>query len=325
MKILAPIFGDPHAVHYYRLFPLRFLHKILPGVQVTIHQDIRWQTVLGQDVLFFARPQSENDLKCIKNCKNMGLKVWVDLDDLLHAVPGYNKSFKFYGKKETQKCIEESIALADVVTASTKVISDFYSQFNKNIFIIPNAFNDYMLKLEKPKTLLKTINWRGSDTHRQDIMSIASQLFDVANSHTDWLVSLIGPDLWYITDGLKNCANIPPADLGIYFDLIKKLRPSIQFCPLVINDFNAAKSNISWIEGVYSGAVCIAPQLPEFEKPGIVNYTQKDGSFAYNLEKLIEDAKYREKNYNESFDYIQENLLLSKVNVMRADILKGLL
>jgi len=111
-----------------------------------------------------------------------------------------------------------------------------------------------------------------------------------------------------------------------YFRYIKSLNPMIQLCPLVVNDFNLAKSNISWIEGTYSGAVTIAPMnFHEFRKHGIFTYGSQE-SLYYTFEAFFQMTETElEKMYNESFEEIKSNLLLSHVNKQRAEIVQKLL
>lgn len=56
-----------------------------------------------------------------------------------------------------------------------------------------------------------------------------------------------------------------------------------------------------------------------------MNYTEKQDSFGYYLEKCIKSKTFREENYLKSYEYIKENLLLSKINLKRLEIIERLL
>ena len=109
-------------------------------------------------------------------------------------------------------------------------------------------------------------------------------------------------------------------DIIAYHKFLLKNNSAIMHIPLVFNEFNMSKSNCAWIEGTFSGAACVAPAMPEFDRPGIAQYTDQ-ASYKYQLQKLIESKSYRESQYKKSFDFISENLMLSKVNKLREDVL----
>jgi hypothetical protein len=218
--------------------------------------------------------------------------------------------------------MRKSLEIADIVTVSTEFIKNYYSDINQEIIVIPNAHNDYNYPLQKVTETTDFINWRGSNTHRQDILSCAEEMVQLSRKYPDWAWSFIGNDLWYITDQIARHYNLKETDIISYHKYIKEIAPAIQIVPLVLSDFNRAKSNIAWLEGTYSGAATIAPDLPEFNASGCVNYTDKEGSFTYHLEKLICSKEYRQKKYHESFDHINDNLLLSKINQLRLGIVE---
>ena len=86
--------------------------------------------------------------------------------------------------------------------------------------------------------------------------------------------------------------------------------------PMLDTVFNRAKSNCSWIEATSAGMVLIAPNLPEFQRPGVV---LTDHFFA-GVKHVMEDDAYLEA-FNLSKEYIKNNLLLSKVNELRENML----
>jgi hypothetical protein len=107
-----------------------------------------------------------------------------------------------------------------------------------------------------------------------------------------------------------------------YLKFFKNLNPNIFIYTLQDNPFNAAKSNISWIEATYAGAAFIGPEfLPEFVQSGIINYNK---SMSVTFENVKENYKSLEIVNNLSWDYILKNLLLSSVNNLRYQSILGL-
>ncbi len=106
--------------------------------------------------------------------------------------------------------------------------------------------------------------------------------------------------------------------------MIHRLQPAIMIVPLVDNDFNRAKSNIAWLEGCFAGAAVIAPDFPEFQRPGVLNYSSPEqfgdvlGNAMignYDLKKLSEDG----------WAHIRKYELLTHRNQIRVNALKDLL
>lgn len=317
------------AVAFYRsIGTFSYLKKINKNIEITIPDQISWKSLLGADIFYMERPQHHSDLQGLHLAKDFNLKIWIDYDDNLHEIPHYNPSYKMYKEPGIMQRIEEALSLADIVTVSTPALYEHYSNYSKNVHIIENAHNDYQYPFFKKEVSSGSINWRGSATHRQDLLSVAKDLWSFSEKYKETAWTFIGNDVWYITDRLqnqKNCFVISECDIIDYFKFINELKSSIQIVPLVKNIFNEGKSNIGWIEGTFAGSCTIAPDLPEFRKPGVVNYLYKEDSMFYYLDKTMKSKDFRQKNYNQSFDYIQENLLLSKINKKRIEIIEKII
>lgn len=330
IKICDPV-PDGACCFYRSIGPLSKLSKLDPTISIEHMKNVAWHTISDADILFFERPQDQQYLEAIEMAKNFNIPVWIDFDDDLFSLEKDNPGYQYYSKEKTQNIISKCIKLADVVTVTTESIKDAFSHLNKNIVVIENALNNYNLPLKKIKNKFKVISWRGSNTHRKDLLSCSESMFKIAKAYEkEWSWVFIGGNasapLWYITDRIKQHFNLKECDIVTYHKFLRDLKSSIQIVPLIVNKFNMSKSNIAWIEGVFTGASALAPKgLPEFARPGITNYNpENEESFGYNLEKLMKDERLREKNYLTSFDYIQENLLLSTVNKKRLEVIESL-
>jgi hypothetical protein len=319
------------AVSYYRsIGTLSFLPVINSNIKINIPPRISWNSLINTDIFYIERPESDGDLEALELAKDFNIKTWVDIDDLLHEVPKYNPCYENYFDKSSIKTrmlrnFEKALKIADIVTTSTPAIKEYYSEYNSNIHVIENAHNDYRYTFEKVEDQFDSINWRGSQTHRQDLLSVADDMFRIANIYEKWTWVFIGNDIWFITDRIKRHFNIKECCTVVYNKFIKDAKAAIQIVPLLHSKFNEAKSNIGFIEGVYAGSCVVVPNLPEFDKPGAIKYTEGNGSFGYNLEKAIKSKTFRQKNYLESYDYVKENLMLSKINKKRIEIIERLL
>jgi len=309
------------ACSYYRGWGvLSKLRKIRPDIDVEFIDSMNWNYLSDCDILYFLRPVGDNYIESLDMAKDFGIKVWSDFDDLFPELPEDNPGYAYFSQKRILDNVEYSIKNSDIVTVSTETIKNYYKHINPDIIVIENAFNDYNYKLIKKDITSKRISWRGSSTHRRDLLSCKDGMEYASINNPDWDWIFIGSDVWFISEDIINSAVInSELELIKYNKLLSEITPAIHIVPLINSVFNSAKSNISWIEGTYAGACCIAPNLPEFNKPGCVNY--KD-NFQYLLEKAIKSKSFRQENYLQSLDYIQENLLLSKINQKRIQIIE---
>lgn len=289
----------------------------------TFETSISWSSLSWFDILFLQRPWGESLYKACIIAKNNNTPIWIDYDDYLIDVPDYNPASKFFNNKKEQENMLEMIKLADVVTVTTEKLKEKFLPLNKNVFIIPNAFNDYMFKWEYNFSKNKSINWRGSSSHKKDLHSLLESLIEIQRNEisNDWKWNFIGTDA-ELLKGFIKFKQHPVLDPVEYFYFIKQLNPTIQLSPLVINEFNECKSNIAWIEGCYSGAITIAPkQLKEFNRPGVLLYDNIEDFKKILLSCMQINIEEIKKFYDLSFDFINSNLLLSKVNQLRQQLI----
>jgi hypothetical protein len=322
IKILtfAPAPGD--GTSFYRLagvMPyLEQEHSDIEISDISNNKFIDWYTLVGADILLFQRPFSEQHFAAIKMARNMNIKVVIDYDDDLFNIPQDNPvHLSFEGCKETMKLICQ---VADVIWVSTDAIKRTVSFWNKNVTIIPNAHNDYLLPVNKKKEFnleTKKVAYRGGTTHEVDVYSRVNEWSDIINNNKDFDFYFLGSRFLFLE---SLCGDNYNAMVGMhiidYFKFFCELNPNIFIYTLKDTPFNRAKSNISWIEATYAGSSVIAPEfLPEFSNmPGIITYNE-------SMSKVFNNVKNFPKQLaivnDLSWKYIKENLLLSQVNNLR--------
>jgi hypothetical protein len=324
MKVKVGVQSPHGACSYYRTMGvLSKLRKLNPNISIELITEIEWHLIADADVLYLERPANANFHKACTIAKDYNVPLWIDYDDNLFDVPPYNPAYENYSKKQTKEVLASCIKMADVVTVTTKELQIVYGNLNKNIKVVENAFNDYNYKLEKKPSKNESLCWRGSRTHRNDLLGVLDEMVELSNKYEDWGWCFVGSDLWYVTDNIANHYQTNELPQLKFFKFMKNTNAAIQLAPLAFNRFNVGKSNIAWLEGVFAGSCCIAPHLPEWEKPGIETYKNRD-EFKSKLDMLMRDKKKRERNFKDSRKYIVDNLLLSNINRKRLEILEGL-
>jgi len=329
IKILtyAPAIGD--GTSFYRLAGVMpYLEQEYSDIKVTDisnNKFIDWYILIGADILLFQRPFNEQHFAAIKMARNMNIKVVIDYDDDLFNIPQDNPvHLSFEPHKETMKLICQVV---DEIWVSTDAIKRTVSFWNKNVTIIPNALNDYVLPVNKKKEFnleTKKVAYRGGTTHEVDVYSKIDQWSSIINNNKDFEFYFLGARFLFLE---SLCGDNYNAMVGMhiidYFKFFSELNPNIFIYTLKDTPFNRAKSNISWIEATYAGASVIAPEfLPEFATmPGVITYNELMDSVFENVKDLNKGLAITN---DLSWKYIRQNLLLSQVNNQRYQSLLAL-
>ena len=310
IALVIPNSGD--ATSHYRGFgPMNALKKQF-GVSTKRLTQVTWADLSDCDIVYLQRPHTSEHLALIGLAKSTGVKVWCDFDDLLCGLTPDNPAFDYFNS--FSKNVIQSINLADHVTVSSKFLMDEYSKYNKSISIVPNAWNDLIhprpFEVKKRNQLgNRSVFWRGTDTHIKDLHDVHLEIRELAKQ-SSW--SFMGFCPWFLRGvGQK----INPMDIISYMAFMQSVKFDVNAVPLHDSSFNRAKSNISWIESTVAGAVCVAPDFPEWHRPGIINYGVSK-SFTAAVTEALEASK-SVKNWAQSKAFIQDNLMLSKVNEQR--------
>jgi hypothetical protein len=318
--VLASIFETKApAVDFYRNFGV---WSSVPGVQtMLLPRNADWSYALSAaDVLFVDRQFIGGCLPIIKAAKEKGIPVIVDVDDDLLNIDIYHPHLDQLTNPAVVQTIKEVLRSADLLMVTTPGLAKLYAQYNENITVIPNAWNDHMHAMPdlpaRRKRKFPTMAYRGAKAHQRDIFEVHRTI----NSHLEKFDWYFYGDIPISVDVKFN--RVPWQQLHQYFNHIAGLAPDFMFVPLANTTFNReGKSNAAWIEAsVLAGAVVIAPDyLPEFNKPGVLRYGIGEKN---NLHKVF--ARALEMTHEQkmsmvelSQQYINNNLRMSGWNEER--------
>ena len=81
-----------------------------------------WPDLIKFDAVLFQRALGENSLQLLRYCKDLGLKIWYDLDDDLWNIPD-NYQIKASFGPPIMRTIEQHIKESDLITCSTPALS----------------------------------------------------------------------------------------------------------------------------------------------------------------------------------------------------------
>lgn len=328
MNLLCVIPGIDHATSLYRAMgPFGVMKRKDPSFHISLSSQINWATLSMHDALFIQRPYLPVHLTVLEMAHACNIPVWIDYDDNIFAIPTDNPSFPIWSNPETQRIAATCLAKADIVTVSTKALAEAFSPLTRQSpRIIHNAHNGDMFGgfAEAPSTE-PLVMWRGSETHVRDLMSQKDSIVQLTKDYKGITFFFCGYNPWFITDGLKNVHISKGIDPLEYFPLLRRIKPRVLIVPLAKNAFNEGKSNIAWLEATYAGAVCVAPDLPEWQKPGVLRYEPESQKSFYSTVCRAISAPKEHSAWHDAKQFIEANLLIEHVNESRFEVIRDLL
>lgn len=326
MDILFLSYNSADSCSFYRSAGVAHNLQKLSGhnIKAVSWKDINldWASLNDFDLIMFQRPFNKPALDLISYIKQMNKKVWVDYDDNLLCVPPENGMHGTYNDPETQKALKGILSIADVITVTNEDLKAAYLPFNSNIIVIPNAFNDSIFK--RPEIMPKrekSVVWRGTETHIYDLMNYASSINLATEDFEDWKFIFVGFYPWFLNKS-ANKGFVKGSDIIVYFKNVLSMNTACVHVPLHDNPFNRSKSNIAYIEASYFGAVSIVPEW--WDVPGALKYSDPQSYY-----DCLKDVCFGHVNIEASnrvaWEYIQDELTLTKVNKQRIEVINSLI
>jgi hypothetical protein len=326
MRILLVTDNFSDGIAFYRsVGPWNDIQKDYDDIIVTriLAKDyFGWELITAHDLVFISNPRQVKHLDIIRGAKNYGIKVWADYDDCYLDIPEENQSFNILTAGHVNQMTKECLINSDIITVTTNYLKEVFLPYNTNIRVIPNAFpleylNDRSLG-EMKQGHHNFISWRGSNSHEVNLLEYADEIKEISTSNPDWMFKFCGMKPKFFRG--MNYTHHDFVQLYDSFYRLKMFASKLHIVTLYDRPFNKSKSNISWIEATISGSVVLAPDWEEWKKPGIVNYASKE-DFKEKLQALINGEYNLTELFEQSRDYILNNLSLKKVNRDRLKIL----
>jgi glycosyltransferase involved in cell wall biosynthesis len=345
VKILVIIPEPVTGVEYHRLImPFENMgsdYKIT-GVKNIDHQSDEFFKEF--DLIYTSSVVSKSGFQEVlwAQLKRLGIPVIVDRDDDW-VLPHDHIMKSDWVKNKTAAQIVYNLKMADAVSVPTEYLAAKARQYNKNVFVIPNAidFNQPQFKTDQKVKDLKTekvhIGWSGSVTHFHDVMMLTDTFMQL-NSNPDtkgkYRVVLSGfvegDMIWkeyekIFTSGFKiaedQYCRINGMDVYTYasaYDLM-----DVGLIPLKDTEFNRCKSELKMMEmGAKKLPVVVSNQYPytNIAKHGINSLVANKNDWYKNIKKLI-DSKEMRKDLGEALhNEIYTNFNILNINELRKEM-----
>ncbi len=250
--------------------------------------------------------------------------VIFELDDLLFFLPDNHPDRRSPAHGYSLLPMLQVLMEADLVTVSTERLREFALNYNDNVVVLPNCFNDNIWQL-KPPVLKKmddgplTIGYMGGNSHKSDIEYLTPVFLDLINRYPQkiqlqfWGVQppSILASYAQVRWSLASVNNY--TDFAVFF---QSQTADIFVAPLMDDDFNQAKSPIKFFEYSALGAPGVFSRLDTYSNTITHGY---DGLLALSLDEwasclnhLIMDSELRYHLASNAQKTIRDNWLLSK-------------
>jgi len=334
-KLAIIVKGPENGVSFYRGFgPFQHLERLVSDEWEFHYKSTippaDWSIINQFDAFFIQRPSKRGAMQFANACKQMGKHVWFDYDDDFLTIPYGNPAHMAHVSESSKKEFVSVVNSANVVTVSTEHLLKKYKPFNDNTVIVPNAYMENLLPWPRYKEKPMKMNclWRGTKTHESDVNVHLKQIIRALEHCPNLSITFLGEAS--MTAHYELSKRFPdrfkcvgPFDVITFQQLLSQLEIAFTIVPLIDDDFNKAKSNIAYIESAYAGGATIAPNWPEWQRPGVYNYND-DKDLGHCMIDLAEDFEKTKRLAKEAFDHVKNELHIDKVNELRKEVLKKL-
>jgi glycosyltransferase involved in cell wall biosynthesis len=218
-------------------------------------------------IAVFQRPVGTLYLKALEDCRELGIKTVIELDDNLFDVPRHNPAGWVWRKKEIQKILKQALEESDQVIVSTKPLGEAIRKemewsTSDKIALCQNHLHevawgpDHLLnnpsRHENGGNVI--IGWQGSTTHEVDFKECLPALKRILDENSNVRLRLFGD----VPKSLRDTIDYNRFEWtgGVPYEMYPR---KLVFCnfdiglaPVTPSNFNICKSNIKWLE--YAGA-----------------------------------------------------------------------
>lgn len=286
-----------------------------------------WSYYWEVDAIYLHRPSNMHDRQIIDQAKQMGVPIWVDLDDDLENVTPDNPAFSVYNDSYSKETIQFACREADVLSCGGEVHAEkLRRELKREVHLIPNALDDRLLSLKRSFSMNRKLSWRGSESHRTDLLFYQVEIEKILDTQK-LDAKFFGWNPYFLDwDGSRRIQWLATKNIFDFYIALTSTNASFHMHPMVDTWFNRVKSNLCFTDATLAGSVICAPNFPEYQRPGVYKFDANDkGSFYNTMEIMINSSESRlRKNHNEAWEWIRDNILMSRVNLLRLEIIKNL-
>jgi len=296
---------------YRALLPRYFLRMLPEVAEAKAIGAVSRLDIQRADVIVFQRIHAKEHEELFKWAREENKKIVYEIDDSVWSIPVWNPAHRIWNT-ELQERVSHFVSLCDAAFCTTRDLAQELSQWNRRVFVLPNSLNLDTWR-ELPFNVTKSgreeirIGWGGSPTHKDDLMTVARVMEDIAWKYRSKKLKyyFFGYAPSELVERLAGyVAFARGVDIRIFPNRLHSLHFDIGLAPLVDCTFNRAKSNIKWLEYSALNVPVVASNVGPYRDSIVHGETGLLAENTYqswfeNLSQLIESYELR--------DYLSRN------------------
>jgi glycosyltransferase involved in cell wall biosynthesis len=347
--------GEYGGVGYYRCYgPAKALKKKghtadVLGYELSVMVDKdnpfeSYKKIFSEyDVVVVKQIDTTNGGRFIGACKEVGVPIVMDLDDLITELdednPAVDLGYAEDGEKRARAVA--SLSMVDGLFTSTQPLADEYKKVMEDVFkidmpiyVLPNCCDPGLWKrIKRNNDGWIIVGWQGSITHDSDLALIVPVMKKLMLKYDKLLFSLTGGVRQVTYDNLfvnsfgqellpRVVINKGTQSFNQFPEYLSAHQWDIGVCPLKDTKFTRGKSHIKWLENSLVRVPTVASKVyPYCEdvngiatiedgKTGLLASTADEWEVA--LTSLIEDKQKRFYLARDSHNFVKENWTYDK-------------
>lgn len=264
-------------------------------------------------------------LQRIRAFKADGGRFVYDQDDSPN-LPASHPLHAAYNRQGVQERLQGLLALADVVTVTSKRLAEEFRHSYKvkaPIEVLPNAlpFDEGQFTLSTDTTSSRPVVWAGGSSHEVDLRLLR----DVLDGRTLTLAGYQRVPAWFaMVQMFPGCEVRPVVDVRHYMHHYDGHR--IAVAPLASGPFAECKSNLKILEAGAKGLPIVCSRTLPYYTPDMrpfVRFARNGAEWTKHLTALIQSPERCAEEGAALAAHVRANYHLTTVNKHRRQILEG--
>lgn len=266
LKTVAFMAADKWGCGHYRMF-LPSVALCREGIPAHLITTDRVHLYSMANTLVIQRPADPSMEAIVDEAKANGIKVVFELDDNIWEVPDWNQAYPFWSPHRvsiTTRILEK----CDRAVTTTDYLADIMRKYNNDVMVVPNCIFDHKY-IDLPKQLRYKsdiiIAWIGSSFHKQDTRVFTSLIPKIFERYKEVGMLFMGESPpKELSPFFNRIVSLPFVEPIYYHQILSSFNMHIGLAPLVVCNFNRAKSPIKLLEYLYTNAFPLCSDIEPY-------------------------------------------------------------
>ena len=274
----------------------------------------RHKLLLECEYLIFSRWYfSDIIFDLISEARELGKKVFLQLDDFLFSVPKSigSEKWRFYTSKNVTDSLYAIASLSDGIIASTSYLAAEIKRLLPTTHVFPCPYWKHFDPVYSFSSTLyqrpyPVIGYMGTQTHVEDLELVISEV--------DYLMSIY-PSLNFETFGIKmpenflsmypgRCSTVAKVhNYDEFQSVLSGLGWWVGLAPLTENQFNYCKSNTKFVEYIQAGIPVIASNYGPYDDIPRFSNSPHSKTWVEQIEIALLSNRQRNCLYKKQLEY----------------------